>query len=60
MRACVVAVYGDADADVLPKQEQTDVRLVLVSDTHSVDPASALFPDGDLLLHAGDHTVAGT
>ena len=35
------------------------VRLVVVSDTHNVDLPIALFPPGDLLIHAGDHTMSG-
>ena len=35
------------------------VRLVIVSDTHNVEIPTSLFPPGDLLIHAGDHTVAG-
>ena len=35
------------------------LRLVIVSDTHNVDIPPALFPPGDLLIHAGDHTTNG-
>ena len=35
------------------------VRLVIVSDTHNVDIPISLFPPGDLLIHAGDHTTTG-
>jgi hypothetical protein len=35
------------------------VRLVIVSDTHDVDLPLSLFPPGDLLIHAGDHTKNG-
>lgn len=35
------------------------LRLVLVSDTHNVDIPASLFPPGDLLIHAGDHTTSG-
>ena len=35
------------------------VRLVIVSDTHNVDIPTCLFPPGDLLIHAGDHTTMG-
>ncbi|MFO0605360.1 MAG: VOC family protein [Polyangiales bacterium] len=35
------------------------VRLVVVSDTHNTDIPLALFPPGDLLIHAGDHTRNG-
>ncbi len=35
------------------------VRLVVVSDTHNVDIPLSLFPPGDLLIHAGDHTTRG-
>ena len=35
------------------------VRLVIVSDTHNVDIPISLFPPGDLLIHAGDHTTMG-
>lgn len=57
--ATIVAIFGD-DCDVLPKQMPSDVRVVLVSDTHNVEICSSLFPPGDLLLHAGDHTCNGT
>jgi Icc-related predicted phosphoesterase len=59
--ARVVAHYRDEQVDALPpKQEVTDVRLVVVSDTHNCDPPVDAFPAGDLLLHAGDHTRSGT
>ena len=35
------------------------LRLVIVSDTHNVDIPVSLFPPGDLLIHAGDHTTKG-
>lgn len=35
------------------------MRLVIVSDTHNVDLPLSLFPPGDLLVHAGDHTTKG-
>lgn len=35
------------------------MRLVIVSDTHNVDIPISLFPPGDLLIHAGDHTTMG-
>lgn len=35
------------------------LRLVIVSDTHNVDIPISLFPKGDLLIHAGDHTKRG-
>ncbi|GBO54652.1 hypothetical protein APA_2599 [Pseudanabaena sp. lw0831] len=35
------------------------LRLVIVSDTHNVDLPLSLFPEGDLLIHAGDHTKNG-
>lgn len=35
------------------------VRLVIVSDTHNIDIPLSLFPPGDLLIHAGDHTMNG-
>lgn len=35
------------------------MRLVIVSDTHNVDVPESLFPPGDLLIHAGDHTTMG-
>lgn len=35
------------------------LRLVIVSDTHNVDMPLSLFPEGDLLIHAGDHTKSG-
>jgi predicted phosphodiesterase len=36
------------------------VRVVCVSDTHNVEIPPSLFPPGDLLIHAGDHTIHGT
>ncbi len=35
------------------------LRLVIISDTHNVDMPISLFPEGDLLIHAGDHTKNG-
>lgn len=35
------------------------MRLVIVSDTHNVDIPLSLFPPGELLIHAGDHTTKG-
>ncbi len=35
------------------------LRLVIVSDTHNVDIPISRFPEGDLLIHAGDHTKNG-
>jgi hypothetical protein len=35
------------------------IRLVCISDTHNCDLPLDLFPDGDLLIHAGDHTLEG-
>lgn len=35
------------------------LRLVIISDTHNVDIPISLFPEGDLLIHAGDHTKNG-
>jgi len=35
------------------------LRLVIVSDTHNVDLPISLCPEGDLLIHAGDHTKNG-
>ena len=35
------------------------LRLVIVSDTHNVDIPLSLFPKGNLLIHAGDHTRSG-
>lgn len=58
-RARIVAYYGDDAPLVLPKQRDSDVRVVLVSDTHNVIIDPSLFPEGDLLLHAGDHTIDG-
>ena len=56
----VVAVHDETAPVVPPKERESDVRLVLVSDTHGVAIPHALFPEGDLLLHAGDHTASGT
>lgn len=36
------------------------IRLVLISDTHSAQRLSSIsIPDGDVLIHAGDHTGRG-
>lgn len=35
------------------------MRIVCVSDSHTMGP-KVLVPDGDLLIHAGDHTFTGT
>lgn len=35
------------------------LRLVIISDTHNVEIPEDLFPEGDLLIHAGDHTKNG-
>ena len=35
------------------------LRLVIVSDTHNINIPISLFPKGDLLIHAGDHTKSG-
>jgi hypothetical protein len=59
IRPRVVAHYGQTQT-LQPKKRATDVRVVLVSDTHNVQIDPALFPEGDLLLHAGDHTIDGT
>lgn len=59
-RAQVVAFYSDDTLQVPPKERETDVRVVLVSDTHNIWIEASHFPAGDLLLHAGDHTEDGT
>lgn len=41
------------------KPSATPLRIVCISDTHNCDLPLDLFPDGDLLIHAGDHTVEG-
>jgi hypothetical protein len=57
----VVAIFDESSNGVLPaKSKESDVRCVLVSDTHNVETNPLEFPEGDILLHAGDHTVAGT
>ena len=35
------------------------LRLVIVSDTHNINIPISLFPKGDLLINAGDHTKSG-
>lgn len=35
------------------------MRLVALSDTHSAGPLMGKLPDGDVLVHCGDHTVYG-
>lgn len=37
---------------------QAPIRIVCISDTHSLDPGN--IPDGDILIHAGDITDHGT
>jgi predicted MPP superfamily phosphohydrolase len=39
-------------------RHQAPVRIVCISDTHSLDPG--YIPDGDILIHAGDITDHGT
>ncbi|BFZ58246.1 hypothetical protein PYCC9005_005308 [Savitreella phatthalungensis] len=47
--------------DTCSRPVQTDrVRVVCVSDTHSVKGWTDVVPDGDVLIHAGDLTRGGT
>lgn len=48
-----------ADDASLPPQPPGSVRFVCVSDTHRRH-RDLVLPDGDVLLHAGDFTMAGT
>lgn len=41
-----------------PPRDRPAIRVVCLSDTHDQMPSSV--PDGDLLIHAGDLTQAGT
>lgn len=41
-----------------PPKDKAPIRIVCLSDTHDLIPPS--IPDGDLLIHAGDLTNAGT
>jgi hypothetical protein len=61
-RSRIVAQFGDAHVGPVPaKLMASDVRLVLISDTHNVETDVSSFPDdADVIVHAGDHTVAGT
>src|SRR4051812_35953151 len=59
----VVSRFGDDTiGDIPPKQLESDIRLVLVSDTHNVETDVCVFDalHGDLLIHGGDHSVSGT
>nr|POE56048.1 putative rhamnogalacturonate lyase c [Quercus suber] len=42
----------------IPPPGSTPIRIVCISDTHCLIPTDV--PDGDLLIHAGDLTNAGT
>nr|POF13095.1 putative rhamnogalacturonate lyase c [Quercus suber] len=42
----------------LPPPDSNPIRIVCISDTHCLIPSE--IPDGDLLIHAGDLTNAGT
>ena len=35
---------------------RTELRLVLLSDTHQLESEISQVPDGDILIHAGDFT----
>jgi len=59
-RAQVIALYGDEISTVPAKEHSADIRLVLISDTHNVEINEHAFPEGDILLHAGDHSRDGT
>lgn len=41
-----------------PRRHPRPVRIVCISDTHSLDPGP--IPNGDILIHAGDITAHGT
>lgn len=41
-----------------PNRHPRPIRLVCISDTHSLDPGA--IPPGDILIHAGDITAHGT
>lgn len=41
-----------------PQTTRPPIRVVCISDTHSLDPGP--IPDGDILIHAGDITAHGT
>lgn len=41
-----------------PKPRQAPIRVVCISDTHTLIPQDV--PDGDILIHAGDMTNAGS
>lgn len=41
-----------------PRRHQPAIRVVCISDTHSLDPGD--IPSGDILIHAGDITAHGT
>ncbi len=48
------------DVAIMPRRTaRAGVGAVIVSDTHNVPIPVALFPPGDLLIHAGDHTRSG-
>ena len=36
---------------------QTNVKIVLISDTHSRHEKLGTLPDGDILIHAGNFTA---
>ncbi|KZL70243.1 calcineurin-like phosphoesterase [Colletotrichum tofieldiae] len=42
----------------IPPRDKPAIRIVCISDTH--DHTNVAIPDGDLLIHAGDLTNAGT
>lgn len=42
----------------IPSSPHLPIRVVCISDTHSLDPGP--IPDGDILIHAGDITAHGT
>ena len=56
----VMRIVHRFERDVPEKEFASDVRVVCVSDTHNVAFDESLFPKGDILIHAGDHTVSGT
>ena len=36
------------------------IKIVCISDTHEAELEPEMFPDGDILVHAGDLTYRGT
>ena len=49
---------SDATPSITPGTAR--IRIVCISDTHSIHDAQPPLPDGDILIHAGDLTQSGT